>query len=373
MRVALVGLAAGEKFQKFAAIVNPAKQEYCRRFGYDFIHFDQPLDHTRPMPWSKIPAVLQVLPRYDWVLWHDTDAVMWNPYSVRELVADCGDAFMIVQGDGIYLNSGVFLIRNEPRAHQFLSEAWRSTHLIHAATWEQAAITERFEAPQWRSQIRYFGPEAPRHNLQRCFLVPQDGGWNSLFLHLAGFHHHRAERLSNLVRLARLRNEDRLVHAGELGAFLNRRMQTGRGAVVSVGDAQRASAILHTWEGKRLDVVDPWYSARIIDRRLQHHALASSQAIQRIPDGSLDFVCLAGAHSAGGMLKELRTWLSKLRPEGDIFGACTPPSRDACAGLPRGLETWCAQQHLPLGITTDWPCPTWYVPGYRTRRSTAAG
>lgn len=390
MRIALVSVAAGTKFQELAKVVNPAKQAYCRRFGYDFVHFDRPLDPHRPLPWSKIPAVLQVLPQYDWVLWHDTDTALWNSYSIREFIALCGNAFMLLQGDGLGLNSGVFLIRNTPQAHHFLAEAWRRTDLIHASVWEQAAIAELYAVPHWRQGIRYFDPGETTFNLQRCFFGAQNNGWNSLFLHLAGFHDHRAARLANLVQLAALPSDDRLHRALELGSFLNQRLQTGRGAVVSIADAQRAQAIMNTWDGWQLDVVDPWLPTRFADRRLRVHAATSGQSLRDIPDLGLDFVCVEGAHTARGYLAELKSWLPKVRAGGVISGRCLRPAMHApscCPGangcrdqsasadqrsIPAEVRQWCAEQNLALGVTTDWPDPIWYVPHWPGIRKTGS-
>ena len=398
MRVALVGLAAGSRFQEMAGVVNPRKQDYCNQHGYDFIHFDRPFDAQRPMPWSKIPAVLRVLPHYDWVLWHDTDTVMWNPHRIETFIQACGDAICLIQGDGLGLNSGVFLIKNVPRAHQFLAEAWRRTDLIHATVWEQAAITELSESESWRSEIRYFTDTEMSPGLQKCFLVPHESGWDSLFLHLAGFHDRRLERLRNLVKLSAVPQGQRLHQTDDLGLFLNRRNMLGRGVAIGVSNPTRARTIMSKWNGARLDVIDPWIERDDIIRttyeaeerrkttatlpewespqsKLQLHKQLSRRTAQDVPNSSLDFVCIDGAHSAGGFSAELGVWLPKVKSGGLIAGTCGPRTRIPIAeesppdelsapversSVPQEIQSWCHERDISVGVTADWPEPTWF-------------
>ena len=50
---------------------------YCDRHGYCFIA-DVPIARDRPSCWAKIPALLAALESHPWVLWADSDTLVFN-------------------------------------------------------------------------------------------------------------------------------------------------------------------------------------------------------------------------------------------------------------------------------------------------------
>lgn len=54
-------------------------EAYCKRHGYTMILANNVLDPSRPPAWSKIRAVQQQLPKFDYVVYIDMDVVIMNP------------------------------------------------------------------------------------------------------------------------------------------------------------------------------------------------------------------------------------------------------------------------------------------------------
>lgn len=84
--------------------------------------------------WHKFVAITNVLPQFDWVLWMDDDAFFthWDEDSIRALVtrAERNQHFFVVaegpeEEDGAWskINTGVMLIRNDPRSFLLLERA----------------------------------------------------------------------------------------------------------------------------------------------------------------------------------------------------------------------------------------------------------
>jgi hypothetical protein len=146
---------------------------YCDRHGYAFIESGE-FDSSRPVCWSKLPAILAAMKEYEWVLWADSDTLVLDPDVQLERFCD-SNCDLVVQyqehwweligvEDGTArspMNSGVFLIRSSPWSLGFLREAYAQTQFVTAGeTWdgigEQEAMNHLFRTkPEYREHIKY--------------------------------------------------------------------------------------------------------------------------------------------------------------------------------------------------------------------------
>jgi hypothetical protein len=78
MKIGIVTLY-DEAYREFGAVTASLKRDYCQKHGYDFIEDDSKTDMTRHLAWSKIPAILEYLPKYDYLVWMDADTLIMNP------------------------------------------------------------------------------------------------------------------------------------------------------------------------------------------------------------------------------------------------------------------------------------------------------
>src|SRR5271163_3328185 len=65
------------KYEVLGRIAIENRRQYCERHGYRFVS-DVPIARDRPACWSKIPAILDAFETSRWVLWADSDALVFN-------------------------------------------------------------------------------------------------------------------------------------------------------------------------------------------------------------------------------------------------------------------------------------------------------
>jgi hypothetical protein len=118
---------------------------YAQRHGYDLHLLTEPYETSRPVPWSKVALLRDLLDRYDLLLWLDADVVIVDPTldiaSQRE--ADRFLALVEHRYDGKrFPNTGVMLLESGPDAAGFLSALWNATAYIDHQWWENAAVLD---------------------------------------------------------------------------------------------------------------------------------------------------------------------------------------------------------------------------------------
>ncbi|EFJ51693.1 hypothetical protein VOLCADRAFT_103321 [Volvox carteri f. nagariensis] len=129
------------------------KFKYAHYYNYEFIPiFWNFKDPDLPGAWAKIPALQRYLPYYDWVWSMDVDAFVTNRrLSIEEHVLKHIplDKAVVIARDCNHLNTGSFLIRNTPRAFQFLDAVYslrRNTSLhLYDIWYEQSAVIHVFD------------------------------------------------------------------------------------------------------------------------------------------------------------------------------------------------------------------------------------
>lgn len=117
---------------------------YCKRHGYRFIS-DVPVSPDRPSCWAKIPAILEAFDKHPWVLWADSDTLIFD--QERGLEEFCDPAYdMVVQSheefysflgipleqglDRMPINTGVFLMRASAWSRAFLRRAYDQKQFV---------------------------------------------------------------------------------------------------------------------------------------------------------------------------------------------------------------------------------------------------
>ncbi|MGH7139679.1 MAG: class I SAM-dependent methyltransferase [Pirellulales bacterium] len=386
MKIALVTLSAGEEFERMAALVNGPKRRFCERWGYDFVEFHELLDAQRPAAWSKIRAVERVLPEYDWVVWCDVDTVLWKAHDgLRQYIAAAHDADFILQCDHYGINTGVFFVRNCDWAFSFLEKVYRQEKFIHDPWWEQAAVIDLLERDDTLSHCHILPPGETGGGFHG-FIGCHD--WDKTFIHFAGIR--ASERLplvENLVRLAELPFELRLLTRDRLGTLLNRVGLLGEGVEVGVAAGDYSKTILDFWEGRRLHLVDAWrrlpdyhdinnlsdeeHRARLDELpeklaahrgRYQIHRMLTDDAAAEFKDESLDFVYLDANHTYESTTRSLRLWYGKLRRGGllaghDFLDGHLP---EAEFGVRSAVIDFERAKQVRAAVTPE-PWPSWYL------------
>ena len=135
-----------------------------------------PIARDRPACWAKIPALLDALETHTWVLWADSDAIVFAEGRRIEDLCD-PDYDLVVQSldeffrfrrvpvevglDRMPINTGVFLIRASEWSRRFLQRAYAQKQFVSGAEiWngvgeQEAMIALLRETPEDRRRIKY--------------------------------------------------------------------------------------------------------------------------------------------------------------------------------------------------------------------------
>jgi len=157
--ISVVTLAAGDGYQQAVQIGLVNKQKYCEKHGYEFVHGDEVLDHSRPIPWSKILLILDVMESSDcdWIFWTDADSMIMNFGIPLEDLIDEDYHFILTEDftwNPTNLNTGQFLIRNCAESRAFLEKVYARTECINHRWWEQQGIILELEVNPFREKTK---------------------------------------------------------------------------------------------------------------------------------------------------------------------------------------------------------------------------
>ncbi len=141
------------KYQRLGAMALVNQRQYCERQGYDYFCATPTADSTNapaewaktPLTanqacWAKIPAILQALQTHRWVLWADSDALVFSPERRLEgfcdprfdIITQCPRAYFerigLPDAQGLRqqpINSGVILLQATDWTAQWLTTAYQ--------------------------------------------------------------------------------------------------------------------------------------------------------------------------------------------------------------------------------------------------------
>jgi hypothetical protein len=149
----ILTLAIGEDFRKSLSKALDSKKKYCETRGYKYILGDEKYwDREKPIPWSKIPFLLDILKNSDdgeFIFMSDADVYITNmdfdiEKSIVPLLLETKDLFMTIDSCG-HINDGNILIRNSEWSRNFWKRVYEQTDLLYHPWWENAAVIKLLE------------------------------------------------------------------------------------------------------------------------------------------------------------------------------------------------------------------------------------
>jgi hypothetical protein len=207
------------KYERLGPMALVNRRQYCERHGYAFLDSVPELG-GRPACWAKIPAILRAFREHEWVLWADSDTLIFEPSRSLDELCDSRFDLLVQSHDEHFrrlgiarevglarmpINTGVFLLRRSAWSIEFLTRSFEQVDLVDTgAIWngigEQEAMTRiLLEEPAQRAHVGYV------EHLQNHPKYYQPG---DLFVHFYGNHarHHlpAAECEETLSRWERL-------------------------------------------------------------------------------------------------------------------------------------------------------------------------
>ncbi|KAL1925559.1 uncharacterized protein VTP21DRAFT_442 [Calcarisporiella thermophila] len=147
-----------------ADIAADNKRKYAKKHGYAFVarskEFAEQIFLKRKTVWGKVDAVEKVLVNYDWMLWLDMDAVIFNPTvtveglleKFKDMTDNLDNKHLIVakpRGDSM-INAGVFLIRNSEWSRKYLRAVQEQTTDYFGKFYEQHAMWVVMQQDEWK-------------------------------------------------------------------------------------------------------------------------------------------------------------------------------------------------------------------------------
>lgn len=193
IKIAVMTLAAGSEYREIVKHGLDSKNKYCEMHGYDHIMIDENddcIDHSRPLPWSKIPALQKYLPKYDYIYFSDADVIIKNFNIKLEDMFYCYDInkVMILTKDGAdCINTSNFFIKNCPDSFNMLSRMDALTQFTHHPFWEQQAYIHLYETDQ---HIRNISHLELNHRLFNAYIHVGKNRYRDgdFLVHFASFH-----------------------------------------------------------------------------------------------------------------------------------------------------------------------------------------
>lgn len=149
----ILTLAIGEDFRRALAPALQSKRDYAAKHGYTYVQGGEEFwDRERPIPWSKVGFVLEVLsrlPEGELVFLSDADVLLTNPDlrledQVVPLLPPQKDLLMTIDACG-HINSGNMLMRNSPWLRDWWRRVAQQTDLLYHIWWENAAMIRLLE------------------------------------------------------------------------------------------------------------------------------------------------------------------------------------------------------------------------------------
>jgi galactosyl transferase GMA12/MNN10 family len=145
VRIDVATMAIGDWYQAatLPGLIN--KEAYCEKHGYPFHAYSESKDESRPIPWTKVLIVLELLddPEVEYVFWTDADSLIMNSdIKLKGFIDKRYD--LVIATDNDHLNSGQFLIRNCDWSKDFLQRIYAKEEFITNGWWEQASMIDEF-------------------------------------------------------------------------------------------------------------------------------------------------------------------------------------------------------------------------------------
>ena len=146
-------MVIGADFAKGLDKLLKTKKAYAERHGYTYIQGGEEFwNRTKPIPWSKVPFVLDVLsklPEGALVWLSDADVLITNPdLRVEEqmgaLLPENKDLLLSIDACA-HINSGNMLMRNTAWLRDYWRRVGEQTDLTYHIWWENAAIIKLLE------------------------------------------------------------------------------------------------------------------------------------------------------------------------------------------------------------------------------------
>jgi hypothetical protein len=126
-KIAVISLYTKE-ISEFAVYSEKSIKDYCEKQGYSFYVYRESLDKNGSPNWSKSQALLNHIDDHDYIVWMDSDTLIFNPEKKLESIIEKAPKKFILAtkdiGDHCMLNSGVLFFKSHQYTKNLIAK-WR--------------------------------------------------------------------------------------------------------------------------------------------------------------------------------------------------------------------------------------------------------
>jgi hypothetical protein len=183
-RKVLVTLAAG-KYLQLLEMSRITFISYAKKWDYDFVEVTESWDESRPYAWTKLLVIRDLLDKYDFVFYVDSDALILRDDIDIATIHHTDLAWPVGPVNGrLCPSAGVMAIRSSEFSKMLFDLAYRQTDLIYNGWWEQAALMRILQYEDPRDHEKHWS----EFNLDKLQIeiTELDSSWNSTIQEFAG-------------------------------------------------------------------------------------------------------------------------------------------------------------------------------------------
>ena len=127
-KIAIVSLHT-EQISSYAIHSEKSISQYCEKQNYTFYSYREKIEKNCSANWSKSQAILNHISDHDYIIWMDSDTLVFNPSKkFEDILTKCDKDHLIIAtkdiGENSMLNSGVLIFSNSDFSKKILKE-WR--------------------------------------------------------------------------------------------------------------------------------------------------------------------------------------------------------------------------------------------------------
>lgn len=157
MKFAVCSLTRGDEYKRSVVLCTVSQVRHAKNHGYQRITEELDFDEQkRELQWSKVPLIQKHLKDWDWIVWLDGDVLITNQdRKIEDLIKLVQPGkFFFIGRDFQGLNSGVFIIKNCPLAHEFLADVWAFPGFDRQLFHEQTAMDNLIQTPKYSEGVQ---------------------------------------------------------------------------------------------------------------------------------------------------------------------------------------------------------------------------
>eukprot|EP01006_Ploeotia_vitrea_P061405 TRINITY_DN77991_c0_g1_i1.p1 TRINITY_DN77991_c0_g1~~TRINITY_DN77991_c0_g1_i1.p1 ORF type:complete len:370 (+),score=30.03 TRINITY_DN77991_c0_g1_i1:147-1112(+) len=192
---------------RILSFANETRVHYCNLHGYTYVFNQQNISSTtnRHPSWNRVVVLQELLPRFEWVLYWDSDvAVTDHTVKLEQMINKLPSTAQVVFTDAPQgFNTGGILLRNSTWTMSFLRSWWDAGIIVNGTlrheswlSWLFAQKDVQFEQGKRRRKTKQWGLGGTdqaalwdlvlnefTHNSTSCsaqqLLISQDGDWDA--------------------------------------------------------------------------------------------------------------------------------------------------------------------------------------------------